>query len=163
MRYYLIDEVRFGLADLAARDTLAALLFRLENAEEPEHIEAVTLEAIEWFQAHPGFDELRRAFGTLVSRVASPLEDRTLRERVTEDLLEMSPVIVNRTTEWKKRWTAEGRREGQAVTLTRQLARRFGPLPDPIAQRIAQADSKTLDDWSLRLLDAGSLQEVLEA
>lgn len=115
----------------------------------------------------------------MVRRVTVPPGDRTLQERLNEDLLELKAVIVNRPTEWKKRWTrsarSEGRlegraegelsglRKGQAVTLTKLLIRRFGPLPDSVTQRIAQADSDTLEAWTLRVLDAGTLHDVLDS
>jgi hypothetical protein len=45
--------------------------------------------------------------------------------------------------------------------LTRLLERRFGTLPDTAKDRIAAADVSSLEEWSLRVLDAGSLDEVL--
>lgn len=54
-----------------------------------------------------------------------------------------------------------GRRAGEATLLLRQLERRFGPLPDWARDRIASADTGTLEEWGLRLLDAGSLEAVL--
>jgi len=49
----------------------------------------------------------------------------------------------------------EGKQEG------RQLEHRFGPLPAATRQQIEAADTPTLETWSLRLLDATSLEEVL--
>ena len=55
----------------------------------------------------------------------------------------------------------EGRQEGEAAILLRQLERRFGVLPDWARDRIAAADTAALEDWGLRVLDAGSLDDVL--
>ena len=55
----------------------------------------------------------------------------------------------------------EGRQEGEAALLRRQLERRFGVLPDWARDRIAAADSAALEEWGLRVLDAGSLDDVL--
>ena len=59
---------------------------------------------------------------------------------------------------------AEGREQGvaqgQARLLTRQLARRFGPLPAEVTSRINEAGTETLDTWGERLLDARTLDEV---
>ncbi|MBF0296353.1 MAG: DUF4351 domain-containing protein, partial [Magnetococcales bacterium] len=55
----------------------------------------------------------------------------------------------------------EGRREGEINLLTRQLQCRFGPLPDWASARIAEADSSLLDRWSLAILAAASLEELL--
>jgi hypothetical protein len=78
-------------------------------------------------------------------------------------------MLANRPAEWKRRWTQEGRQEGiaegerkrGAAVLTRLLERRFGPLPDPVRERIASADVGTLEEWSLRTLDAASIEDVL--
>jgi hypothetical protein len=45
--------------------------------------------------------------------------------------------------------------------LTRLLERRFGPLSDAASQKLKEADLATLEDWSLRLLDATSLEQAL--
>lgn len=53
-----------------------------------------------------------------------------------------------------------GERQGQAKTLLRLIERKFGPPSETIRERITQADSDTLQ-WSERILDARSLDEVL--
>jgi hypothetical protein len=45
--------------------------------------------------------------------------------------------------------------------LLRLLERRFGPVPDWARDRIAAADTETLEEWGVRVLDAGSLEAVL--
>jgi len=54
----------------------------------------------------------------------------------------------------------EGRVEGEAAVLLRQMERKFRPLPDSARQRIASADAETLLVWAERVLDANSLDEV---
>ncbi len=46
------------------------------------------------------------------------------------------------------------------VLLTRQLTRRFGPLPAEVTARMEDADTETLETWAERLLDARTLDEV---
>ena len=55
----------------------------------------------------------------------------------------------------------KGRREGEAALLLRLLERRFGALPGWAKDRIATADSVALEEWGLRVLDAGSLDDIL--
>ncbi|MBF0096951.1 MAG: hypothetical protein HQM04_09070 [Magnetococcales bacterium] len=45
--------------------------------------------------------------------------------------------------------------------LTRLLQHRFGDLPPWASQKIANADLSTLEIWSLRILDAPTLESVL--
>ncbi|WP_345251055.1 DUF4351 domain-containing protein, partial [Pigmentiphaga soli] len=54
----------------------------------------------------------------------------------------------------------EGRLEGAQALLRKQLERRFGPLPEPLQARLVGADAAALEVWSIRLLDASSLQDV---
>ena len=54
-----------------------------------------------------------------------------------------------------------GEKKGEAKLLTRQLQRRFGDLPSWASQKIADAELPTLEEWSLRILDATTLESVL--
>ncbi|MBF0161997.1 MAG: DUF4351 domain-containing protein, partial [Magnetococcales bacterium] len=44
---------------------------------------------------------------------------------------------------------------------TRQLQRRFGNLPAWASDKIAKADLSTLEEWSIRILDAPTLASLL--
>ncbi|MBF0162340.1 MAG: DUF4351 domain-containing protein [Magnetococcales bacterium] len=54
-----------------------------------------------------------------------------------------------------------GEKKGKAEILTRLLQRRFGTLPPWVSQKIADADLSTLEAWSLRILDASTLDSLL--
>jgi hypothetical protein len=54
-----------------------------------------------------------------------------------------------------------GVQKGECNILQRQLTRRFGPLDEAVRQRIENASSDQLELWADRVLDAGSLDEVL--
>ena len=58
---------------------------------------------------------------------------------------------------------AEGRLKAKTDDLTRLLTRRFGPLPEWAAARIAAADLPQLDTWIDGLLDPPSLTDLLGA
>lgn len=53
-----------------------------------------------------------------------------------------------------------GIQKGEATILTRQLQRRFGIVPDWVNQKIAEASTTFLEEWSLRFVDAKSLDDV---
>ena len=59
-----------------------------------------------------------------------------------------------------ERGHSTGKLEGKLETLTRQLARRFGPLPEWAAHRLSAGTGEQLDAWSDRVLDAANLAEV---
>lgn len=46
--------------------------------------------------------------------------------------------------------------------LLKQLAARFGDVPDDVKQRIAAARDATLEKWALRVLTAPTLEAVLQ-
>ena len=59
----------------------------------------------------------------------------------------------------------EGQHESQRLCevclLRRQLALRFGPIPDWADQQLSQATTEQLGAWALRVLDATSLDAIL--
>ncbi len=88
--------------------------------------------------------------------------------RVPDEWLEDESTLETLVERWERkhqenaqRAEQKGRQEGEAALLRRQLERRFGPRPDWAADRIAAADTAALEEWSLRVLDAGSLEDVL--
>ena len=62
--------------------------------------------------------------------------------------------------EGKELGRQEGKALGAARILTSQLVRRFGDLPAWAHSRLKDADADTLEQWSLRVLDAARLEEV---
>ena len=89
--------------------------------------------------------------------------------RVPDELLEVRNMLATRAEVWKQQQRREGkqraeqrgRQAGEGALLRRQLERRFGALPGWALDRIAAADTAALEDWGLRVLDAGSLDDVL--
>ncbi|MBF0132420.1 MAG: DUF4351 domain-containing protein [Magnetococcales bacterium] len=51
-------------------------------------------------------------------------------------------------------------RDSEAKILTRLLQRRFGIVPDWANEKIAKAEQSSLENWSLRIFDAQSLDDV---
>jgi hypothetical protein len=158
----MIDEGAFGDDDLAGRDTLPALLFRLESFPDPEQVVGLADALVAWFMRHPGFEELRSIFAEMLGSLMGPL---TPGIAVPEELTEVRNMLATRAATWKQQWLQEGRREGrhegEAALLVRQLERRFGALPDWAKDRIAAGDTGALEEWGLRVLDATSLEDAL--
>jgi hypothetical protein len=165
IRYDVVDEGGFAEADLASRDTLAALLFRLENARLPEQVVALVDAIIDWFRRHTGFETLMPVFATLAGRVVEMAEGAGPGVRVSENLLEVRTMLATRAAEWKQQWRQEGRqegrREGETALLLRLMERRFGVLSAAVRDRVAAADLATVEEWGLRVLDASSIDDVL--
>jgi len=54
----------------------------------------------------------------------------------------------------------QGRREGEQTILRRQIAKRFGDPPSWVDERLTKLSNSELEELSLRLLDAKTLDEL---
>ncbi|MBF0261358.1 MAG: DUF4351 domain-containing protein [Magnetococcales bacterium] len=61
----------------------------------------------------------------------------------------------------EQRGLLAGRKESAVSLLLRLMKRRFGPVPDWARAKIEQADQERLELLSERILDAGSIEELL--
>ncbi|MBF0185842.1 MAG: Rpn family recombination-promoting nuclease/putative transposase [Magnetococcales bacterium] len=152
--FYLIRVNRF---DDVARDTLDQWIYFLKNEEIPAEFTARGLA-----KAKEQLDILK------LSEV-----ERQAYERYQEDLHYQASMVESTygigKLEGREEGREEGRKEGEqsgekrgkAEMLTRLLQHRFGDLPPWASQKIADADLATLENWSLRILDAPTLESVL--
>jgi len=177
MRYHIIDERRFGEADLAQRDGLLPLVFRVEAAVDPEQLVVVKAAARAWFAANPVPETLRLLFTELFRAAMAPLAPGV---KVPDDLWENENVLAEDVEAWKQKVTQqarqegrqegwqegrqegwqEGRQEAEAAVLLRLLERRFGVLPGWVKERVTAAERGALAEWTLRVLEAGSVDDV---
>jgi hypothetical protein len=164
MAYHVVDEGAWPADDLARRDSLAALLFRLEHCRDPDEVVRLVDDVIGWFRGHPGFEALGPVFAMLAGRLIAAGEGADTSVRVSENLLEVRTMLATRMDEWKQQWKQQGVQlgvaKGEAAVLVRLLERRFGALPGWARDKISSADTVSLEEWSLRVLDAKSLDEV---
>ncbi len=56
----------------------------------------------------------------------------------------------------------EGQRKGETLLLTRLLERKFGPLSDQQRSCLEEVGADTLLNWGERILNANSIDEVLQ-
>ncbi len=189
LRYHVIDEGAFDAADLAGRDSWPALLFRLENASGTDQLLGVADAILAWFARHPGFQAARSVLVDLLSAAVAPLGPGVQVPAAMREVRNMLQERVQQWIEqWKQEGLAAGllqgeaegrlqgqiegrlegeqqgrqlgRQQGEAALLLRLLRRRFGDLPGWATDNVLAADSAMLEEYSLRLLDAASLDEV---
>ncbi|CAK0755718.1 transposase [Azospirillaceae bacterium] len=162
-RYYLLDESAFSNDDLVRRDTLTALLFRLEHCHHLDDLVGLIDEVIGWFRSHPGYEELKQLFTEVVVQSVQNMDGRE-DVQLPDDLMEVRNMLATRTHEWKRQILAEGKAEGEttgkANMLLRQLCRRFKSVPSHTEDRIRKASSEQLDEWMDQLMDAISLDDI---
>ncbi|MBF0141422.1 MAG: hypothetical protein HQL74_14220 [Magnetococcales bacterium] len=160
----MIDESRYGKEALEARDSLSALVFQLEQCKTPEDLPELAAKMIAWLERWPEFASLKTVLAGMFKQAVSTLTgDRSILSE-TLGLLEVKAMLQTNMENWKQakrlEWTQEGELKGKAETLTHLLKRRFGDLPLWVGQKIAEAKPPTLDEWTLRILDATTLDSV---
>ena len=174
MRYYLIDEGAFPRDELVRRETLTALLFRLEHCLDLDNLAGLVAEVIGWFRLHPGYEGLKQLFVEVISQAANDIGGEG-DIKIPSDLQEVQNMLATRTQEWKRQLKAEGIAEGEvrgeargetkgrAETLLRQLRRRFSSVSPHIEGRVLSADINQLDEWMDRLVDTRELSDIFGA
>ena len=73
-----------------------------------------------------------------------------------------NPYITSVERQGIQKGIQQGIQQGEANILRRQLQHRFGPLPDWVAQRLAQALPGQLEQWAERVLEANTLEAVFD-
>jgi hypothetical protein len=164
LRYLLIDEGSYNDAELARKQNLVAMLFRIENCRELDRVEELVSALVNWLRSSEQ-DSLRRAFAVWLERV---ILARLSGERVSpvSSLWEKPTMLSENFDRWemelRQEGRQEGRREGEAALLMRQLQKRFGELPDSVLTRLRGAPPDQLEHWGERLLDAASLNDLFD-
>ncbi|MBF0139960.1 MAG: DUF4351 domain-containing protein, partial [Magnetococcales bacterium] len=95
-----------------------------------------------------------------VLHLPEELDDRLFSEIVIFEENQKMPYISSVERIGEKRGVKKGRQEGKVEMLTSQLQRRFGSMPEWASERLSKADLPSLENWSLRIFDAQSLDDV---
>ncbi len=159
MQYLLIDQARFGEQQLSAMRNLMAAVMRLDRPAGRESL----LSAIADLRALvAGTPRVQQVFSEWIQALFA--EHPVLADSAEIDLQETHMGLRETLRQWEREFLAqgrqEGRQEGEALLLQRLLARRFGPLPAAIVERIAAASPTELEQWGDRVLEAESLEAV---
>jgi len=73
----------------------------------------------------------------------------------------MDPAKYKYQSDFARKYVAQGKTQGQADLVAKQLAHRFGALNTSARARIAAASTKELNVIGKRLLTAETLREAL--
>jgi hypothetical protein len=95
------------------------------------------------------------------SRMYLDLVLKALSEDARRALQAMDPRKYEYQSDFARQYVAQGRVEGRAALIIRQLALRFGPLTQQVEARIAEASIEELDQIGERLLTAQTLDGAL--
>ena len=161
LSYKLIDERRYDPKLLAELQSPTAMLFQLEQVEDVSTLaEAIQQVAAKLRTAEKG--RLLDPFNAWVQAILLPRMSEKLAVgfRKNKSLKETSTMLAQTVTKWTEDWKNEGIKKGRKDMLEKQLQARFGRLSKDMLQRLDDASSAQLDDWSIRLLNAATVQDV---
>jgi hypothetical protein len=91
--------------------------------------------------------------------------NRDLEKAIEEEETMLSQVKYSQLPSFNiglKQGLVEGKLEGEANVLCRQLTRRFGPLGEAIQARLDNATLDQLGQWADNILDAKTLEDVFK-
>jgi hypothetical protein len=101
----------------------------------------------------------------LLEILANWRQNLELRDNLTteelEDIMNLSPAYLKQREEWKLEGKEEGRQEEAASLVLRQLARRFGEIPQNLAQQARELPLDDVEALGEALLDFQSLSDLV--
>lgn len=115
---------------------------------------------------------LQRDLAIWVNRVLLPRHLPHLTLPRFDQLLEIQAMLIDHSYSWTHQWLAQGRQQGiqkgiqvgrlqsHRSLLSRQMRHKFGRLSQAHWELLTQADLAQLQAWSIRLLQAQTLEEV---
>jgi hypothetical protein len=160
LRYHVIDEAAYPREKLAALASPVADLFRLETSRDWREVQSSVHRLRQ--SLPPTEAALREAFGGWLQEVVLPRLRRSEEEKVSaaRTLEEVETMLAESIDRWHREIREEGRQEGEARLVLRQLRLKFGSLAPEIEDRVRTADADRLLEWGERVLQVGRLEDV---
>jgi predicted transposase/invertase (TIGR01784 family) len=160
LRYLLVDETVYRREDLAALNSPVADLFLIEKSRDWREVRSSVYRLRQTIPLSEA--SLRRAFETWLQKVILPRFGLSREEAATLILEELETMLAESIDRWNREIREEGRQEGEARVVLRQLRLKFGPLEPEIEDRVRSADADRLLEWGERVLTAKSLQDIFK-
>jgi predicted transposase YdaD len=152
--YRLIDIRELDAEPLLAshrlEENLIAILMRLRDESEAARLIYARIAATKPEERGGAIEELTILAG--LRKLESVIRREIERMPITEDIMNhelIGPAI------------RKGRTEGERIVILRLIEKRFGPVPEWARRRIEDLSAPDLEPVELRLLDAGSLKDLL--
>ena len=136
-----------GTGPGAAHPELMAWIAFLEHWKEAKEMSELTYPPVQ-----QALDKLQTLSQNEEDRYRAIARERALYNEMT--------LLRHAREEGLEKGLEVGWEKGRGHALTRQLTRRFGPLPEWVAPRVQQASATQLDTWLDRVLDAPTLEAV---
>jgi hypothetical protein len=156
--FRVIQLNRLNWRDFVRRQNPVASALMAKMRIAPEDRPRVKLECLRLLatlKLNPAKMQLIAGFVERYLRLARE-EQQVFRVEVAQLLQPEQERVMELTISWKE----EGKHEMAVSVVRRQLAHRFGPLPEPLSQQIEELPLKTISDLAEALLDFTSLADA---
>jgi hypothetical protein len=161
-RYTLVDVRKLDgqplLEAADVGDNISAVLTRLRDSRAAVRLVLLKIADLPPADREPALTELLILAG--LRSLSEFVELEASKMPILNDIMD-HPVLGREFKRGLKEGRAEGRAEGERAILRRQIEKRFGATPDWVEERLASRSAAELEDLSVRLLDASSLDELL--
>jgi hypothetical protein len=137
-------------------DNIIALLTRISDRRQAAQLVLQRIAGLPQGERQSALDRpvilagLRKTLGNLV-------EEEARKVAILNDILDHE--VLGR--EYKK-GRQEGELKGELTILRRQIEKRFGSVPNWAEERLAKLSAKELEELSVRVLDAKSIEDLLK-
>jgi len=168
IKYHLIDEARYPKG---IPGSLSGALFKVENSKGTDSIRDSALELVKLLENYPSIT-LTRNITTWLKHILDLPRQKVLDLSIDQILKETRIMLKDNFEQAKKQLFQEGIEQGReqgiyqgielgaTKSLTIQLSHRFGPLTEFTLNKIKAANPVLLEKWSIRVLNAESLDAV---
>lgn len=136
-------------------DNVIAILAKLRDRRQALHKIVSRLAGLPPEERREALDQLLILAG--LRKLAGVVKEEMNAMPIQIDLME-NEVIAD----YYNRSRQEGVHEGEIAILRRQIEKRLGVMPEWAQQRLAGRTTEQLEQLSVRLLDAGTLEELLK-
>ncbi len=143
-------------------DNIVALLTRLSDRRQAARVVLQRIAGLEPGERRSALDRLLILAG-LRKTLVTVLQEEVNKMPILNDIREhelYGPVYKKGRQEGREEGREEGRQH-EVVILRRLLEKRFGSVPNWAADRLIRLSAKELEELSLRVLDARSIEDLL--
>jgi predicted transposase YdaD len=143
-------------------DNVIAILARLRDHKEAVHRIIERIAGLATAEKETALAQLMILAG--LRHLSRTVEQERRKMPIDVDIREhevLGPMFREERQEGRKEGRQEGRQEGELTILTRLIEKRFDGLPNWAAEKLESLSASQLEDLSVRVLDAKSLEELL--
>jgi hypothetical protein len=164
-QYRLIDMRTINgerLLESAQGDNVIANLARLRDDKEAVHRIMERIAGLPVSERETALAQLMILAG--LRNLAETVEEEAQRMPIDLDIRDhavLGPIIIKAEQKARQKGLQEGLQAGELTVLRRLIERRFGALPSWAREKLAAMPASELEDLSVRVLDAKSLDELL--